>query len=118
MAGGPGGPLTGENFQQWSDRLRDVEEMIEDPKLQSKVAEIRDRARSLRVEFKRHAKQPNWSLVQDSILKPLVELDRRLAEEIAKRDSDDSLVPIDRDPVPKRFAEMVRRYYERLGSGR
>jgi hypothetical protein len=26
-------------------------------------------------------------------------------------------VPIDRDPVPPQFAEGVRRYYERLGSG-
>ena len=25
------------------------------------------------------------------------------------------LAPIDRDPVPSRFAESVRRYYEELG---
>ena len=33
------------------------------------------------------------------------------------RDVIDALVPIDRDPVPPQFAEGVRRYYERLGSG-
>ena len=42
----------------------------------------------------------------------------RLAEEIARRESPDALVPIDRDPVPKRFSDMVRLYYERLGSGK
>jgi hypothetical protein len=25
-------------------------------------------------------------------------------------------VPIDRDPVPRKFSELVRRYYEKLGS--
>jgi hypothetical protein len=29
-----------------------------------------------------------------------------------------SLVPIDRDPVPGQYSESVRRYYENLGIGR
>jgi hypothetical protein len=50
------------------------------------------------------------------VLKPLVEVRSRIAEELARRDvNKDSLVPIDRDPVPNRFAESVRRYYEELG---
>ena len=48
---------------------------------------------------------------------PLVELSRRIDEEIRRLESPDALVPIDRDPVPPEFAEQVRRYYERLGSG-
>ena len=40
------------------------------------------------------------------------------AEEVRKRDTPDALVPIDRDPVPPEFVDGVRRYYERLGSGR
>jgi hypothetical protein len=51
------------------------------------------------------------------VAEPLNELSRRIAEEIRRRESPDSLVPIDRDPVPPDFAESVRRYYERLGSG-
>ena len=31
--------------------------------------------------------------------------------------SNQAAVPLDRDPVPDRFGEAVRRYYERLGSG-
>ena len=115
---GPGGPLTGRDFQDWSDQLRDVEEMVELPKFREEVARIRDRARSMRIEFKRHSKTPQWSLVKSQILEPLVELQNRLAEEIAKRDSDDAIVPIDRDPVPDKFAEQVRKYYERLGTGK
>ena len=42
---------------------------------------------------------------------------RQLAEELAKIKSDKALVPIDRDPVPDAFEELVRRYYLRLGKG-
>jgi len=41
-----------------------------------------------------------------------------LADEIAKRETPDSLVPVDRDPVPTRYRDLVRSYYERLGSGK
>jgi hypothetical protein len=54
-------------------------------------------------------------VVQLEIVKPLVEVRNRVAEELARRDNKDSLAPIDRDPVPHRFAEPVRRYYEELG---
>ena len=52
------------------------------------------------------------------VAEPIRELRDRIAEEVRRRESPDSLVPIDRDPVPPQFAEGVRRYYERLGSGR
>jgi len=116
--GGQGGPITGNNFQQWSDQIRDIEEMLENPKLKADVAKIRERARSMRAEFKRHSKVPNADLLNDQILKPMIELENRLREEIARRESKDSLVPLDRDPVPKQFEDLVRRYYERLGSGK
>jgi hypothetical protein len=123
MSGGPGDhggamkPLTGDDFREWSDKLRDVEEMVEDPELRDDVARIRDRARSMRVEFKRHSREPNWDLVRDTILQPLVQLQQRLAEEIARRESSDALVPIDREPVQDRFSDLVEQYYKRLGQG-
>ena len=43
------------------------------------------------------------------------EVRNRLAEELARRDPKDRLAPVDRDPVPGRFSESVRRYYEELG---
>jgi hypothetical protein len=111
----PNGPLTGRDFRQWSDRLRDVEEILSEPDLRNDVARIRDRARAIRAEFTRHGKEPQWNLVEQMITKPLTELRNRIGEELAKLKPDEAIVPIDRDPVPGRFAELVRRYYENLG---
>jgi hypothetical protein len=110
-----GGPITGTEYTQWSDRLRDVEEMLDVPELRAEAARIRDRARNVRVELKRHSKEPQWDLVQMEIAGPLVELRARISEELARRESKEALVPIDRDPVPTRYSELVRRYYEELG---
>jgi hypothetical protein len=112
----PRAPLTGEDYAQWSDRLRDVEEMLDLPELRNQVAEVRERARTTRAEFKRHSKEPRWDLVKAQIVAPLAEVRERVTEELARRESKDSLVPIDRDPVPHKFSDLVRQYYERLGS--
>jgi hypothetical protein len=111
---GPHLPLTGGAFIEWSDRMRDVEEMLSSPELRAQVAMIRDRARLERLEVKRHSKQPNWELVRASIYGPLLELQQQLAEEIARRDPNKNMVPIDRDPVPDQYAEIVKQYYREL----
>jgi hypothetical protein len=116
--GGPGGPITGDGFRQWSDRMRDVEELLNNPELRAEAARIRDRARGAREEFKRHSKEPDWNQLKELVAEPIRELRDRVAEEIRRRESPDALIPIDRDPVPPQFSEGVRRYYERLGSGR
>jgi hypothetical protein len=115
---GPGGPITGEGFREWSDRMRDVEELLDDPDLRAEAARIRDRVRGEREEFTRHAKEPDWNRLKSLVAEPIDELRNRIAEEVRRRESPDALVPIDRDAVPPQFAEGVRRYYERLGSGR
>ncbi len=110
-----GGPITGAEFNQWSDRLRDVEEMLDVPELRAEAARIRDRARTVRQDLRRHSVEPQWDLVRMQIAGPLMELRTRVAEELARRESKEALVPIDRDPVPTRYSELVRRYYEQLG---
>ena len=114
---GPHGPITGEDFREWSDRLRDVEELIDDPNLREEVARIRDRAQAMRAEFKRHSKEPKWDDVRKLIAQPLTDLRDRLDDELARRDQKRDLVPIDRDPVPGQFTDIVRQYYEKLGEG-
>jgi len=109
------GPLIGEGFGPWSDRLRDVEEMIDARDLRNQVATARERARLMRQEFKRDLKKPDWAVVRLQVMKPLVEVRDRIADELARRESSDALVPIDRDPVPNRYSDLVRRYYEELG---
>ena len=113
-----GGPITGGDFGPWSDRLREVEEMVELPSLRSEIATARERARQMRLEFKRDQKKPDWAVVRLQVLHPLVEVRDQIAEELARRGPKDTLVPIDRDPVPPRFTELVRRYYEELGKDR
>jgi archaellum component FlaC len=110
-----GGPLTGDNFVPWSDRLREVEEMIDTPELRNSVAAARERARVMRQEFKKDLKKPDWAVVRLQVISPLVEVRDRIAEELARRESTASLVPIDRDPVPNRYSDLVRKYYEELG---
>ena len=110
------GPITGPEFRNWSDRLRDVEEMIDQPELRNEVARVREKARAMRAEFKRHSKAPQPSLVKSDLSKPLLEIRDRVVEELARREKSDPLVPIDRDPVPGKFSDLVRRYYEKLGT--
>jgi hypothetical protein len=111
---GPG-PLTGNDYRQWSDQLRDVEEMLPQQDLRNQVARVRDQARTMRTDFLRRSKEPQWDLVQQDIMRPLAELRQRITDRLAQLQSEDKLVPIDRDPVPDRFAEAVRRYFENLG---
>lgn len=115
--GGESSPLTGDEYGEWSQRLSNVEEMVDRPELRNQIAQARDRARAQRSEFKRHAKPPQWDLVQKDILKPLLEIRERLADELSRRESKDSLAPIDRDPVPGKYSDLVKRYYEKLGQG-
>ncbi len=110
-------PIAGADFRQWSDRLRDVEEMIDDPELRSAAARIRDSAREMRRENQRHSAAPNWDLVRLKVAQPLTELRDRVAQELLRRTSRDARVPLDRDPVPTQYQDSVRRYYERIGSG-
>ncbi len=90
--------------------------MIDVPELRTEVARVRDRARAMRLEYKKHSKDPQWPLVQAQISGPLLEVRNRVAEELARREKSDALVPIDRDPVPTKFSDLVRRYYEKLGN--
>ena len=74
----PGKPLTGEEFGEWSDQLRDIEEMLEDPELRNRVAQVRDRARAMRSEFKRHGEMPQWDLVKSQLLGEMQLLQQRM----------------------------------------
>jgi hypothetical protein len=92
--------------------------MVDDPELRAEAARIRDRARALRADFKRHSNPPNWDLVKVKVAAPLAELRDRVSEELLRRTARQALVPLDRDPVPPRYSEKTRRYYENLGSGK
>jgi hypothetical protein len=109
------GPITGSNYGIWSDGLRDVEDMIDLPDWRNRVAIARDRARLIRQEYRRNHEKPDWANVRLQVMKPLVEVRDLISDELARRQSNEALVPIDRDPVPERYTELVRRYYRDLG---
>jgi len=67
---GPRGPITGDGFRQWSDRMRDVEDLIQDPGLRAEAARIRDRVRGAREEFKRHSKEPDPKQLKEMVADP------------------------------------------------
>ena len=109
------GPLTGLDFRDWEDRLREVEEVIEIPELRNQVSEVRQSARDIRRENKENGKPPKWDLVDMQILRPMTEINKRLEEELSLRQPKRELIPVDHEPVPAQYSELVRRYYERLG---
>ena len=108
-------PLTGDGFTKWSDSLREAEELVDQTDLRNGIAQARERARQMKLDMKKAEQKPDWAVVQLEIVKPLVEVRDRLRQELARRESDKALVPVDRDPVPAQFSENVRRYYEQLG---
>lgn len=110
-----GAPITGNGYGQWTDRLREVEEIVDAPNMRNAVAGARESARMLRQDYTRNLKKPDWAVIQLQIIKPLIEVRDQISDELARRQSKDSLVPLDRDPVPNQYADSVQKYYEELG---
>ena len=89
-----------------------------DPELRWQATEIRQAARDIRSEMKKHAADPKWADVEDMVAKPLRELKRKVADELVRKAAKRTeIVPLDRDPVPSEFTRGVRQYFENLGSG-
>jgi hypothetical protein len=97
--------------------LREAEELLEVPELRDLVRSARERGREMRRGFKA-GDMPDWAVVSLDVVGPLVEVRRQIAEEIARRTPGEDLVPVDRDPVPAEYSELVRKYYEDLGRSR
>jgi hypothetical protein len=90
--------------------------VLDDQRLRDPVSRVRGRLRDFLVETKRGSELPSWELAQSQVLGPLVELREALDEELRflKGGEDSKLLPVDRDPVPEAFAELVERYYGSL----
>ncbi len=110
--------ITGDQFTEWSDGLRDVEEMLADPELRNRIAQVRDRARTARADHRRHGTEPQWELLRNELVNEMDALRIEMLQDVARRDSPDAVVPLNREPVPQEFDSLVRRYYELLGRTR
>jgi hypothetical protein len=111
------GAITGEDYKEFRDRLGNIEEMLPQNELRDAARRVADNARAMRVDFSRDNLPPEAAAIETRITEPLIELRQRISEEIAKLNKENPLVPIDRDPVPSEFRDLVRRYYEELGAG-
>jgi hypothetical protein len=113
---GDGGPITGNNYVNWADRMRDVEQAVDPEDLRNQLATVRERVSTLRANYRQYQRRPDADIVRQQILAPMTQVRAWLQEEQARKDKSDSLVPLDRDPVPDNYSELVREYYEKLGS--
>ena len=114
--GGRGGPITGGNYVDWADRMRDVEQALDPQDLRNELTTVRERASALRAQYRLNGRRPDEKYVREQILEPMTQVRVWLQEEIARQQNANSLVPLDRDPVPDNYSELVRKYYEKLGS--
>jgi hypothetical protein len=115
-AGGDGGPITGNNYVNWSGRLRDVEQVLNPQDLRNQLATVRERIAIMRADYRDRGRLPQNDQVKSQILAPMTQVRVWLREELARQENVASLVPLDRDPVPENYSELVRKYYEKLGS--
>jgi hypothetical protein len=113
---GENGPITGNDYVSWADHLREVEQVVDPEDLRNQLATVRERAAALRADYREHGRKPDPNVVRQQIVTPLTQVRAWLQEELARQENTESLVPLDRDPVPDHYAELVKEYYERLGS--
>ena len=112
------GPITGTGYRNFTDNLRDVEEIVNDPRLRDQAATIRQNVTTLRQDYLRTARPPAWNIVQNTLNRPLTDLRGAIGQELQRRESRQAAIPLDRDAVPPAYQDQVRVYYERLGSGK
>jgi predicted Zn-dependent protease len=110
------GPITGADYADWANRLRTVQNLIDDPQLRQQVANALAQADDLRRNYTRHSQLPQWNLVMDNVMSPLAKVSTALKQQLAHIDQPDSLQPVDQDPVPEKYADAVKKYYEALGN--
>jgi hypothetical protein len=110
------GPITGGDYVNWADRMRDVEQALDPQDLRNQLTTVRERTSALRAQFRVNGRRPDDKYVREQIIEPMTQVRVWLQEEIARQQNANSLVPLDRDPVPDNYSELVRKYYEKLGS--
>jgi exonuclease V gamma subunit len=96
--------------------MRDVEQALDPQDLRNQLTTVRERTSALRAQYRLNGRRPDDKYVREQILVPMTQVRVWLQEEIARQQNANSLVPLDRDPVPDNYSELVRKYYEKLGS--
>ena len=117
-AGGLGenGPITGNSYVNWAENLRDVEQAVDSPDVRNQLATVRERVGVYRRAYRENGRIPSNAELQTKVLEPLALARDWVGQELSRAQNDGSLVPLDRDPVQDKYSDLVRKYYEKLGS--
>ena len=84
--------------------------------MRNQLATVRDRLGGYRSAYRDRREIPRPDEVRKELLVPLEQVRVWVQEELARQENANSLVPLDRDPVPENYSAIVRQYYEKLGS--
>ena len=103
------------DLQAWSNRMQEVESAVDIPSVRDALARARSNARDIRIETKRLSTFPNQTMVEDKILRPLLDAEKQINRALSELDHKNPLAPVEHDPVPDSYSEAVQRYYESLG---
>ena len=113
---GENGPITGSNYLDWSDRMRDVEQTVDSQDVRNQLATVRERVGVYRRYYRQDGRLPSREELQNKVLAPLALARDWVGQELSRSQNDRSLVPLDRDPVQEKYSDLVRKYYDKLGS--
>ena len=97
----------------WYEREAGVDSV----ELRNRLATIRERVAAYRADYRFHDRKPLADAVNQQVLQPMTEVRVQIQEDLARLENARSLVPLDHDPVPDNYSELVRKYYEKLGGG-
>jgi hypothetical protein len=114
---GQAGPILGDDFANWADRMRDVEQVVDSVELRNRLATVRERVAAFRADYRFHGRLPPAEAVKQQVVQPMIDIRAEIQEDLARLENARSLVPLDHDPVPENYSELVRKYYEKLGGG-
>ena len=71
----------------------------------------------MRSAWRRYGSRPGAQAVRENVLAPMSEVSVRIREHLSRLQNANTLAPLDHDPVPENYSELVRKYYEKLGGG-
>jgi hypothetical protein len=96
--------------------MRDVEQAVDSQDVRNQLATVRERVGVYRRYFRENGRLPPPGELQNKALTPLALARDWVGQELSRAQNDRSLVPLDRDPVQDKYSDLVRKYYEKLGS--
>jgi hypothetical protein len=104
-----------------TDVLRQLDRLeagVDAPRVRREIARAQKEIETLRSEVKRQGRVQTVEQIEAGLMRPLAQVQDAVSAELARSAERRAMGPVDRDPVPRRFEEAVKRYYDALGGGR